>query len=398
MKYNTKNTVKELIHAWCNGLIEKQINKSNYVFNINNIEYKNVVVASRLNKVIYVKEIYSNNSFGNGYSSREIVKAIPSNIKHYHIQELPTESLFTTDNSVKVEYLKKNFLKEFDYYINRYAMYKEIAFNIRMSYHGTWNIEFDNSNYLLFGKRVYNQFLNEVVTKQVTCKQHKGWSTVGYYPYQNISVKIKDFFIEENGKLIFNSLYNLSTEEIAELEFKSWKSKFELKKYYEAKRIYIDEKLRSEFEVKYREDVEKKQAAEKEKQRREANATLIKWFTNISQWRDMEINLPNWPYINYTFIKKSVYQGKVQTSRGVTITMEEARKAYRLFKLYIDTKSCSRGEKIENFVLLNCGQKMFPYLKDEDITEREDYFITIGCHEITWTEAQEFVKHYNLNW
>lgn len=159
----------------------------------------------------------------------------------------------------------------------------------------------------------------------------------------------------------------------------------ELKKYCEFFSIKVPkrtEKIISSAENgEYKEYLQKEAkriAAEikrKEKKKLEMfKETLIKWRENKS---DRIYNNPT----GFDFLR---HNGKrIETSQGVEIPIEIAKKAYKFICSTIKNGGCSDGE---------CNYKILDY----DVKEVSNDFLRIGCHNISMTEINNLAQE--MNW
>lgn len=226
------------------------------------------------------------------------------------------------------------------------------------------------------------KFLNFTYTGKVHCEIPAGWGSSSFY--KNIDIKLKtpkreivNIYANDLNHLLLNK------EQLEELDYKSIRLEYKFnnvnlfsydegfKRYKENKQEFIDTlKTRSA-------NWQEKQKIEQEKKRKEIQ---LKDLSKLEEWRNggnYHLNLP------YSALRLN--NNQVQTSLGVNITIEEAKNAYRAFKL-----GKILGSKIAGYNVIG--------IRHIDIFGKTEKCIIVGCHTIPESEINKFIKFYNLDW
>lgn len=195
---------------------------------------------------------------------------------------------------------------------------------------------------------------------------------------------------EDNLKGFYNSikscLYGLGNARKPERYIEPAKDVFnDLKKYCEFFGLKIPkssiELMEDAQNGKYKEYLQKEakriEADKKKAERIKAAAFKV----SLSKWRE---NKTPRIYDNPSGVDYLRYNGKrIETSQGVEIPLEIAKKAYKFILSSIKNGGCSDGE---------CNYKILDY----DVKEVSNDFLRIGCHNIAMTEINNIAQE--MNW
>lgn len=396
------NSSMELIHEWCNNLL---LSTSHYEYdnvycNKNNLYINSTLVATRIDKDIFIEEFNHKGSFGNGYCTYDIIRAISKLTSYYRVYELPTEDTFKNRqyfyNWFISEYIEENKSRFEDI-----SLLKEFANNpnltvshIRPNDIQVDSIRFCPPKYINKYRGIYSQ----VVRSTHFGTRRYGWGRYSYTTGDTIQVnhRLRDLF-KDNVVNLF-----LTKEEIEEVEFKIWHKEYTSGIYTKSKarEIYNNAELKKARESKII-SIRKHRKELNDKKKAERKLANIKDFIYIiSEWKNNDnIRFVFNHCLPYTSIKLS--RGMIVTSLGMTLTMKEARLAYTIFKNY-KTGKLSDDElkdiRINNYSIVKIGDHYIPTIVNNEAVAKKEYCFVIGCHVIPEFEINDLIKTNNLDW
>ncbi len=414
-------TVSELIHDWCNNRIEKDINKGAYTFEPTKFYVKGSLKAIIVNKKYFIIKSFSNiGSYGQGLSDWQLKNAVPDTYFSIIVKELPNFDAEYPETLVK--YLQQEFIIWTNSIFRHYSYLKQIATNTwtknipaLTDLNFTFNDEVTNYysrqgnrlfiKYLkLFPKDVVKQFYKTKITHKYCLEKYNGWgrNAVDRY-YETITFTPRQVI---NNKLI----KNFTKEELDIINFKNWRDEYDVytdnkyKNQYvhnlkDAKELYFDVERRKQHEVRY--ELRKKEAilATKQKEAKEFIDKLKKLPKNKEAFRsggkDFGLLRFDYPILKMTLS----HPQEVLTSMGVTISLEEAKKAFNLFLKFKD-KPYKGGDTVDTWKVIGIKEVEVPTLDatEETIVYKKEKALVIGCHRLLESEIFDFINYYKLDW
>ena len=415
-KLLSKHTSTELMHLWCNRMINKEIKKGNYEFTYDNFYVNNKLKAYYIDDKNVVLEKFDNRgSFSNGSSSWDIARYFGDRVNLIIVNKLPIQDNEVSEQG-KISWLKNEWEIDNQRIFDRIAMYKEVANNNRMftcddaitSSNMLYYIT-DDKKYDFYGKRIKNEFFKLQLEQKATYTHYNGWGSRG---------EIKQSFIV---KYTIEGLANLkpedffSKEEIDLIEMKAWINKYGkcytqkphtrwnkeivystefcgyAKTLKEYKVIWFSDK-REEYcrQVEHLKEEEVKRNKLKELKARQEEVKLA--LLKIDNFRSNSGSTSNLNILNYVLLRYS--GGIIISSMGVKISIEEAKKALQLFRIK-ETKH----DLVQGFTYTGIIKRNIPYLDEQqEVQYREEDCIKVGCHVCPESEIKAFLEYYKLDW
>jgi hypothetical protein len=448
MKSKTRKpkTQMELIHQWCNGLIDNYAVNSVEVRN-DVLYYHNSPVAIIIKDFLFVKEFYNRGAYGNGLAYYDIAKAFNgskrSNVMHLNTDQLHYYNSYivkTIDKFIRAVKGKEKeklawAIDEFKHQVyddvctisnfyNRLqtkanTAFSKIYYTNNMYVHEETSISRENIpkqlnpiEYLLTEKQ-YEKFLNKTIEVTGNSNFYTGWSSYKTFPF-NFKFKIKDY-IENPVKAI------LSSDEIKEAEFRIWRktnlidSSISLRHSYdEAKAIWNDPDRKNQIEIRIEELIEKAKVKEKRDNFIRSKKNHISYLRSIVEWKRNNNGLRRVGYVDNPFAYLRLKfpstdrefarafgsSPVIQTSMHVDIDLEDGIKLYKLIKDIKEPKDLLRLKyQISGYYVKgidNVAITDYVNSTPDDIKIVNVLCLKVGCHNIPLHEIHRFVKTNNI--
>lgn len=380
-------TTMSIIHLWCNGKVDREVSKSNWLFKEFELYYKNKLVAIHYNKnKVLISEFSTGGTFGNDTNYNDIRKAVPSNKV-----AIVFNKIFKDKNLYNKEWALSEFLKYNKHKLNKVAFFKECICNNRIFTVDCLTLDLNLKNLENFNKKLSKSIQNEKINFRSTYKCYKGWGNdCKEMQSFDINFKLKDFNLE----------YFFKKDEIEILKMKNWIYKFgkkintkniyihTLKKF---KEIWFSDK-KEEFCKTIEKIYEDNEIEISNKKLKEKNEKILIALNKIQAFRNNVIDtINNLPYDCVKIINEKI----IKTSQGVRLHIEEAKKAFNFFNL---KPVVNYKQLIGDFTYLGIKKKVIPYLENEEVKYKTEDCLIIGCHTIPESEINEFINFYKLDW
>lgn len=411
IKQNKPKNQYELVHQWCNGLIDNYT-KNSITIKDDKLYYRSSLTAFIQKGTLFVKRFNYSGAFGNGYNSYDIISAFKNSKRHKNgyivlsdirtfvkikteedklnyaelslVEEIKTSSSFTTSIIYKNK-LKSNRTTNFNtYYLNIIDIPKEVEF--------------------ILTKRQLNKLLSKKVNINGYVIDYIDWSDKNYYDY-NITAKLKNLLNDTHSVI-------LTKEELYELNFRIWRNYYLSKSkgrgfiydYKTSREIYIEKERKEKIEKERKEKLEEERIKEQiEIYKHNASKEysykrkLVNWIKGINSTVYLYDN-----YSRFSFHYLTINQNAIRTSAGVSISIEEGEKLYKLVSRFTSPVNLLRlkyevggyyVKDIEYLKKVNYQKSTFDNLVEDDIL-----CLRVGCHNIPIKHINWFVKRYFPQW
>lgn len=417
-KKQTKPTDRELIHQWANDLITEPTEAKGGRFDANSTElFRNTKRIGLKHKgFAFIGDFYTNGRYSIGTHS--IVSSF-ANGKYKVIQCHEVPHLDALD----ADWLRKFFFHRYDDQLDKVAYLRSIVKDKKVSAVATWHLPDFNDpiKYAtkiilapfhtilqlkkLFGKE-FTLFAKTELTYNCLFKVSTGWGYSNYKGYhEKLNFKFKDLLAK--GKELF-----LSKEVLDEVHFRIWRyDKLKLGRrmyfaYDTCKNAYGTEK-QAELERTVNAVRQSRAESAYKKRVQEEAEKLAKDFQKIADWRKHPSyhSRPTTAYpilaIHYPTQGKSVI-----TTLGVSIPMDEAMKAFTIFKKCVVNKKAldfnTSKQTISGYRLISIQiEEYVGYVVDDfkiALQTKVNWVLTVGCHKIPYEEVQAFLEYNKLDW
>lgn len=339
------NNIRELIHTFANqrtNHIEEAEIKSGYWYKGNRFYHNSGCIAEvDFDKKLLFYSTYSTNGFGNGYSCWQLQRAFHSSF-----------IAFETINWYIQDARKEAFLNILERRKESVAALLDCSRGRRYFTGGLYDLS-------KLDKLDYDYKSLDISIDKVTYEKYNGWSFAGYKSFQ----LEKSFSVKEFLELDW-------TEDLKIAEFKSWCYTYssELPKSKEKRlEIYNNLDERSAIVTRFTANVDERRKAADELHRLKLLGALASWLNGGSYYYKLH-------EVNPTRLRLN--GGLVETSKGEKITVVEARKLYRIFKLAKSGKVEIRG--------------VFGGFQLHSIEKQDEWIMKIGCHTLHESVIEEF--------
>jgi len=412
-KAYSKMNQMELVHLWANNMIPKEITKGDYVFSPTEIWFStgwkgNTKIAEHRElpgtfrqedgivktSVVYLLSSFDNKGrFGNGLNCWSISKAIPPEKFRIYCDVIPGKDTKGEDWFL---WMQNEFHKDNANNYNRIAWYKEAVSNNRIP--SVVNVHLELAEYKAcrqLDPETFTRIINTKTTQEIEYKHYSGWGSRGEVRQkQKITFKPVDFKLETF----------FTEHEIEVLKMKEWRDKYDkvrdrdnvisyAKSLKEMTKIWFDPIERERYckarEEKLAADKESERLAELKRKEKDVQKALLE----IDKWRESK----NRSYMNtlgYTLLKLDSEKTVIVSSQFMTIDLEEAKKALRLFRA-----KETRHELVQGFKYNGIQVRNIPYLNEEgEVDYRMENCLSVGCHTIPESEIKAFLEFYKLEW
>ena len=364
-------SVYEMIHEWANDLLRSshEYSMGDYWCTKDDFYLGSLHVATKINGYTFVRPFDRTGAFNSGYNSNNIISAIPYDRKNkaFRVSNLPSAETFKNRNQF-IDWFKVEYTYNISNNVHSISNIKDFINNNRRS-----------SNYLEFEHIYFNNFY---FCPDVYLNRYS--KTIN-----NIRIKARGSFAKYHGWSSSPSGYGpeiVIDHTIKQLISDKWRNLF-----------FSDEEL-SRYEVKIKQ-------IKSNREDREANAKrnkVIDYVRYLEEWKTT-------PYAGrhygapYESVKIDHFDSnKVITTMLVRVSLEEARRAYKVFKLYYDnnTQYVSNGDvhKVDNFRIIAIKPRQIAMLENGLVVVKEVWCMVVGCHTIPYFEIEDFVKRNNLDW
>ena len=384
-----KLNTSDLFHAWANKK-ETDLVVGNYSIRDGDVWYNNTQITCVKDKLLFIKKFSNTGSFGNGFNYIFLLNCLPDPDKAIVVQELPTK----VTELGQLEHIRKEFFETESYYnLTIVSLYRNIITNKRRKLH-TLQSEFDFNDqlHLLYGKKVYNKFLNSTIKESVSFKDQTGWGSHNYnmLPKVNLKFKVKDF-IKSGFKLFFTD------EEWNYLSYRCWCAEFKPEDYKCDQLLdnYNDLEKRTAWEKGIVDRKEAKATIEAREYQEKNKLEIIDILKNVDRFRTQGLIKSNANFLlKYQFLRL-INNDEIRTSFNVTMKIEDAKKVLQLFRIAENKRTAVDGWIFEGIL-----ERNVPVLNSNgtDIEYINTKGVKIGCHFIPAFEIYNFLTYYKLNW
>lgn len=422
LKELRKKKIHELIHLWANRKIKCDLKKGDWKFTEFDIWLNNrkVAIYDTKRKIYFVVEFENGSAYGGGNSCHSIFNAIHT--KKFLVYKLPDFEI--PDN---YNYLKDYLLGKSEYILHSIAYLKQACIS-------NWskNISFlhkpdDASSYIdnrydtnvinfldLFPKRTVKKLLKTTIIHKYCLEKYNGWGSKNVDRYY--------LNLEFNFDQLINDPNSILTEEETKLiKFKEWRFKYlrtvernhyDVLRYTnkfshdlkQSKEIYDDETRKQLVETTYENNLERFEKDRLTKETKKDLDFILKHEENKEKFRTFFSSIMyryNFKYPVLRIVRGTNLQDDVvNTSMGVNISMNEAKKAFKFFIANKDKQDSLNitGIKISHFEIK--GIKTYPrvYAENGEAKFVDEKCLVIGCHKLFETEIMDFIKFYKLDW
>jgi len=398
MKKKERLTSSMLIHRWVNRQILEG-KSGRYSCDKKHFYFDSTIIAYFKDKktIIVDKSFNRRGSYNTGQTSFSFHQSAPEDIKVLGFNILPHNVTYAG----QVPWAVKEFISCTYSYLACLSLYKDFANNNyrRIPPYYSFNaltiiivqvLKNIESN---ISKRAFKKLLNTNLNTSVYYKDYKGWGANNFIYLQ--SVKIQLTFRE----LLEGKCTTLFTEEeLATIDFKIWRHgvRYDKFKYtiQQDRIVFNNPVLKKERETlveEYKAAIEKKRVEfEKELNKKKLLNTLL----SLEAWRDFKTQRLN--YSPYPFLRYNKFTQVVETSYGVKIHEDFAKKALQYFKN--SALDIPINSTIDNWVIRRVALNLFPVIENDNYKEIEQKCIVIGCHTIPEIEINQFLKFFKLDW
>lgn len=382
-KYETKTEAFEVkgCRLYCTRSLSKRL-----------IAYK-----SLKNNILFVdKNFTSSIKFTGNYSSYNITRAFSNanvvevdrnniifdydtlevrNYKFKHIIREETEKVLG-----RIFYLRNDVIngqcKPESYFKNNFTSlraYKELISNIVQV--------LKIPKYILNAKFYYKQ-INYV-------KYYNSWNSNDINEASEKEISIKPF--ELLNKPIFNLV------ELRKLYKKVWRYNYLKSEYFpylttsERNRIMKgnDWTERKKLEQEVKEKISRKRELQRQKQEKEEKEHIEKLSKNIEEWKSNEItNFPYYHALPYDIFRFKRNSDRIESARGITVSLLSLLKVTRLFKHFIDKNEPAM------YIKQNIAGFIADSIVKTTIIGKETILLKVGCHNIVKFELDDFINKY----
>lgn len=379
-KPKTPKTQGEMIHMWANGLIEE----SRYYGHIcvtNGELYSNRIgqLTLKKNNIIFIRKFDTIGCYGNGISDYYISNSIPNN-NYLRVKHLPFETQYYS----QVKHVINEILLDIQNDLERVA-YLEFKLTNNRARNIWCTIERKVDDFTiyskLYGKRVFNSALQQIIKYRTEYKNYKGWSTYNYTTYtKSLEFKLGDVLKTDLIKTFF------SDKDIVKLKYLKWATTYLPKGYskWAYFSIYLDDNTRVKIEEQHNEYKRTEAKRKAEIELNELNNKVLKWRTSMSR-------VSIWVSSNRCPLKK--IDDEVLTANGATVSERAAKLVLQNFR---DKKDAH--DKIDNYVYKGVVTRPVGIIVDRQLESRDMQGALIGCTFIPEVDIDDFLEYYKLDW
>lgn len=413
-KAYSKMNQMELVHLWANNMIPKSITKGDYIFNPTEIWYctawkGNTKIAEHRElpdtfrqsegahptSVVYLLSSFDNKGrFGNGLNHWQLLRAIPPEKLAITCGVIPGKDTKGEDWFL---WMNNEFHKDNVHHYNKIAWLKEAVSNNRIPSIHSLDVKLREEKLLRqLDPETFTRILNTETTQEIEYKHYSGWgSSNDIRQKQKITFKPVDFKLETF----------FTEHEIEVLKMKEWRDKYDkerdrdnvisyAKSLKEMTKIWFDPIERERYckarEEKLAADKESKRLAELKKIEQLTKESL----SRINDWREGKVYRHTRMNVGYTCLRLNPDRTSIISSQFMTIDLEEAKKALRLFR----AKEMKR-DLIQGFTYRGIQKVNIPYLDEQgEVAYRYEDSIICGCHVCPESEIKAFLEFYKLEW
>lgn len=413
-KAYSKMNQMELVHLWANNMIPKEITKGDYVFNPTEIWYcapwkGNTKIAehrelpdtfrqsenSNNTSVVYLLQSFDNRgSYGSGLSIWDISRAIPPEKFRIHCSVISGKDTKGEDWFL---WMQNEFHKNNKHPYNTVAQFKEVISNNRIPsiYNSVLELN-DHLELRALDPETFTRILNTETTQEIEYVKYSGWGPRGEVRQkQKITFKPVDFKLETF----------FTEHEIEVLKMKEWRDKYDKVKtrdslsytysLKEITKVWFGDPKEKELFCKAREE---KLAADIESERlaelKRIEVKVKESLSRINDWREGKVYRHTYLNVGYTCLRLNPDRTSIISSQSMTIDLEEAKKALRLFRA-----KEMKHDLIQGFTYRGIQKVNIPYLDEQgEVAYRYEDSVICGCHVCPESEILAFLKFYNLNW
>lgn len=393
-----KLSVYELIHHFCNNTINNEYIIGDWYFSPTEVLYNKTKVAE-IRTVNNTYLILLNAKFDNGGRFRNNInchtfeRSIPSNKSFYKCYtKIPHE--------ITVEWAIKEFEECNKEYFSSIAKLKEFVKDRKQYFYAKEKDTKVFNLYNLFTNKT--DYLDRILKVEAYPKYYKGWGQIYYGNKIVIEQTIREF--------LSKGTFDYITPEEKEIyDFKLWRNEYgriidgslanqfkHTKK--EAFEIFKNKERRKLVEENVKEQIEKLRIEKTKKELEKKQKEIEKIEEKILNFRKTLL-ISSSSALKYQVLS---FNGNfIKTSLSVTISIEEAKKALQLFRLFKDkgyTSFVEKDIKISVFSLICIKPMKHIKIVDKKEVIIESPTIIIGCHTIPYFEVEDFINYYKLDW
>jgi len=412
-KISTKNTTEELLDFFFNGLIKEPLNKGNWTFEPTVISYEgktvaffkdvNIVVEDKVKTLLFLDLNFNKTgAYHNGFNYHDLERKIPANIDFYPYYNSPIHKDLGNIAVVNT-WMIKEFSDRNESFFNSLALLKHSASNTRIS-----NFYIPSITRIGFPNFYPDQNYEVVINFMDRGKLYKGWSYAGF-----TLCPFRFTFGELNTNKDVLELSCFTEEEREAIRFKEWRNTYgkplasnssirfrhTLK---DAKAIYEDYPQRNVLETHVTEFLRKEEKERVDYLEEHLVSLRKSLYSKIEIFRGTFRFSGNYhSVLNYNILATNGTM--VKTSGGVSVSVEDAKKLLKIFKLHKDkpyTNLQSYNISVgQGFRLLEIKDTEYEHCIGENQFEKKTSpTMAVGCNRIPYFEVEEFLNFYKLNW
>lgn len=425
-----KLTVNELVHWWCNNKIEIEYDRGDYTFTPDKFYLNNKQKAQIYNGRLILtkfddKKVHQLNDWS-------FKAAFPKDEVHLFINppfHLLDKQYQKENPDIIINFITKEIIDDYQNYLNRISYYKEVIENNRILGLNSIirNLIYINpiEHYeILFDKELLTKTLDKKVTYTTEYRKYNGWGKSNYETLQTLKhehsineiinkglnlyftdeqieiLKLKHFLysycrIENSNKI--QTIYR-GIKDHTSISYTISLKDAKLIWFSDKKEEWKQEQINRAAEENRRK--EEKYLKEKEEKLKEA-LLKINNFRNGSSliFSSLTSSIYDLGYTILRFGQASMgnvidYRSHIESSLGMRIEIEEAKKALQLFRIKETKHDLVQGFKYNGII-----KRTIPYLDENaNVQYREEDCISIGCHTVPESEIKAFLEYYKLDW
>jgi len=412
-KINKKNTTEELLDFFFNGLIKEPLNKGSWTFEPTVISYEgttvaffkdvNIVAEDKVKTLLFLDLNFDKiGAYGNGFNYHSLKGKVPANIDFYSYYNSP-EHKDLGNIAVVNTWMIKEFSDRNESFFNNLALLKRSASNTRIS-----NFYIPGITKIGFPNFYPDQNYEVVINFMGRGKLYKGWSYLG------VTLCLFRFtFGELNTNEDVLELSCFTEEERDAIRFKQWRNTYGKQlasnssvrfrhTLKDAKAIYEDDLQRNVLETKVTKFLRKQEKEKVDYFEKRLVSTRKSLYKKIETFRKtLALSGKYHSVLKYNILATN--GTIVKTSGGVSVSVEDAKKLLRIFRLHKDkpyTNLQSYNIKVGlGFRLLEIKDTEYEHCIGENQFEKKiSPTMVVGCNHIPYFEVEEFLNFYKLNW